>query len=148
MTGSYPMSVDSKARITLPIGFRKELDSKALKLVPYHGCVYGFTPKGFDDWMYGLFNSAGHEFNQRSSRDELFQRVLNSSATDVEIDSAGRIALGKLDVAKPGRREQLGLTGEVMVVGNGSHFEVWSSDAWARILEDFETRFDELAYDD
>ena len=33
-------------------------------------------------------------------------------SVEVDIDSAGRVALGKLDVAKPGMREKLGLTAE------------------------------------
>ena len=44
LVGSFPMSVDSKARVTLPAAFRKEMlegDSKTLYLVPMKERVDG-----------------------------------------------------------------------------------------------------------
>ena len=49
LAGSYPMSVDAKARVTLPAVFRKQLidgDRKTIYLVPMNGCVNGFTLRG------------------------------------------------------------------------------------------------------
>jgi MraZ protein len=48
----------------------------------------------------------------------------------VEIDSAGRIALGKVDEQA---RKNLRIDREVVVVGSGDRFEVWSSDAWKEL---------------
>lgn len=147
LTGTYPMTVDSKARITLPATFRKEL-GKTIKLVPFQGCVYGFTPEGFDEWIQGLFEHGDEHFNPRSRQDERLSRGLNASAVELDIDSAGRIALGKLDVAKPGRRERLGLEGAVVVLGNRDHFEVWNSEKWAAEEESYDEELDALLYDD
>lgn len=131
------MNVDSKARITLPSSLRREVD-KRIKLIPFNGAVYGFTPEGFDSWMDSLFRNNGREFNPHNPQDDRLKRGFNAIAVDVDIDSAGRIALGKLDVAKPGRREEFGLIKEVMVIGNGDHFEIWNADAWRKEQESLE----------
>lgn len=147
LTGAYPMNVDAKARITLPATLRKEL-GKSIKLVPFRGCVYGFTPESFESWMHGLFDHGDSHFDPRSRKDDKLRRGLNASAVEVELDSANRIALGKLDVAKAGRREALGLTREVMVIGNGDHFEVWNAAKWQAEQESFEDELDALLFDD
>ena len=72
LVGSYPMSVDSKARVTLPATFRKEMvsdDSKTIYLVPMKDSVNGFTPAGFEAWVNSLFEGEGEGFNARSRRD-------------------------------------------------------------------------------
>ena len=145
MTGTYPMNVDSKARITLPSTFRKEVE-KTIKLVPFQGCVSGFPPEGFDAWVDGLFEHGDRHYDPRSREDVRLRRGLNAIAVSVDIDSAGRIALGKLDVAKPGRREEFGLTGEVMVIGNGDHFEVWNADKWRAEQESLEEDLESLMF--
>ena len=55
LTGAYPMSVDAKGRVTLPAVFRKQLvdeTNKTILLVPFDGCVNGFTREGFKAVSY------------------------------------------------------------------------------------------------
>ncbi len=145
MTGAFSMNVDGKYRITIPAPFRKEVD-KQIKLVPVQGCVYGFTPEGFESWVEGLFEYGDHHFDPRNRDDDRLRRVLNASAVDVDLDSANRIALGKLDVAKAGKRAALGLEGEVMVIGNGDHFEVWNAETWRKEQAALESDLDSLLF--
>lgn len=151
LTGSYPMTVDTKARITLPAVFRKQLvegDSRTIKLVPYGGRVNGFTPDGFKAFVDSLFAVNGAQYDPRSAKQEKLKRGLTARAVEVDIDSAGRVALGKLDVAKPGMREKLGLTDAVTVVGAGDHFEVWNTETWAATQESLEDDLDALLFHD
>lgn len=138
LNGSFPMSVDSKARITLPANFRKAMDVRTIKLVPFpfDGCVLGFTPEGFDDWKFRLFNRDGKTYDERNRSEAKLMRMLNASVVDVEIDTAGRIALGKLDASQPGTREKYGLMKDVRVIGNGDHFEIWGADQWVNEQDD------------
>lgn len=145
MTGTFPMNVDTKARITFPASFRKEVDRR-IKLVPLKDCVYGFTPEGFDAWVNGIFEQNDHHYNPRNPDDVKLRRGLNARAVEVELDSANRIALGKLDVACAGRRESLGLVDSVMVIGNGDHFEVWNADRWREEQESFERDLEKLMF--
>ncbi len=149
LAGSYPMSVDAKARVTLPAVFRKQLasgDEKTIFLLPLKDHVNGFTSEGLEKFIDGLFEYGDEHFDPRSRKDERLRTRLWASAVSVDIDSAGRIALGKLDVSRPGTRERLGLTAEVTVAGAGDHFEVWETSAWNATQESFEDEFDALLY--
>ena len=152
LAGSYPMSVDAKARVTLPAVFRKQLvdgDKKTIYLLPMKECVNGFTPAGLEQFIDGLFIERGeNRFDPRSRRDVQLKTRLWASAVEVDIDSAGRVALGKLDGTKPGTRERLGLTTDVTVVGAGDHFEVWNTEQWNATQESFEDELDALLYHD
>ena len=150
LTGAYPMSVDAKGRVTLPAVFRKQLvdeTNKTILLVPFDGCVNGFTREGFKAWVDGLFEYGDHHFDPRNRKDVMLKRGLMGSAVEIDVDSAGRVALGKLDV-KPGTREKLGLVGDVTVVGADDHFEVWNSEKWDEQQADFEADLELLLYHD
>lgn len=147
LTGTYPMTVDSKIRVTLPSIMRKSV-GKTVTLLPFNGCVYGFAPEDFEDFVQKSLNTADHAFDPRSRADARLERGLRGSAVTVELDSAGRIALGKLDIAKPGRCEALGVTGDVAVVGNGSRFEIWNAEKLAAEQESFEEDLEALYFHD
>jgi MraZ protein len=50
-----------------------------------------------------------------------WQRILLGNASDVEFDSAGRLLIA------PELRTAVGLTRDVMLLGMGSHFEIWDA---------------------
>ena len=151
LAGSYPMSVDAKARVTLPAVFRKQLvdgDKKTIYLVPLSESVSGFTPEGFTAYVDALFDHGDDRFDPRSRNDVRLKRALWARAVEVDIDSAGRVALGKLDVSKAGTRERYGLTGDVTIVGAGDHFEVWNTEQWNAAQESLDDELDALLYHD
>lgn len=147
LIGSYPMSCDSKARVTLPAAFRKELGPTVV-LLPFDGRVYGFAPDGFAEWVNGLFEYGDHHFDPRSRSDVRLKTGLNANAVKVDTDSAGRIALGRLDVARAGRRAELGIEGDVTIVGAGDHFEVWNTERWQDQLASLDDDLASLMYHD
>ena len=108
----------------------------------------GFTPEGFEAYVDGLFEYGDNHFDPRSRDDVRLRTGLWARAVEVDIDSAGRVALGKLDVAKPGMREKLGLTDAVTVVGAGDHFEVWNTETWTATQESLEDDLDALLFHD
>ena len=50
-----------------------------------------------------------------------WQRIFLGNASDVELDTAGRILIA------PELRQAVGLTRDVMLLGMGSHFEIWDA---------------------
>jgi MraZ protein len=70
-------------------------------------------------------------FDKQSSA---LQRLLVGFAEDIALDGAGRMLIS------PVLREFASLDKEVMLVGQGSHFELWSKDAWraqlAQVMQD------------
>ncbi|MCH4054098.1 MAG: MraZ family transcriptional regulator [Atopobiaceae bacterium] len=147
LTGTYKMSMDAKARLTLPAAHRKEL-GKTVCLAPIDGRVCGFTPQGYEEYVNGLFEYGDRHFDPRSRDDVRLKGYLTSLAETVDIDSAGRVALGKLDAAHSGRLESLGLSGDVTVVGSGDHFEIWNSEKWAAEQKAVEEDLASLLYHD
>jgi len=65
-------------------------------------------------------------FDKNSSA---LQRLLVGFAEDVTMDGAGRL------LVSPALRDFAGLGKEIMLVGQGSHFELWSMEAWRSQLE-------------
>lgn len=141
MFGAKQYNLDAKLRLTLPADFRRELEDK-VRLIPFDGCVYGFAPEKYEEWVSSFFE--GGKPNPQSRREVAIERGIHGSTVSVDVDSAGRIALGKLDSKK---RESLGIAGEVVVVGNGDHFEIWNSQKWDEVQTSFEDDFESLIYD-
>ncbi|MDB5798001.1 MAG: mraZ [Paucimonas sp.] len=50
-----------------------------------------------------------------------WQRIFLGNASDVDLDSAGRI------LVSPELRQAVGITRDVMLLGMGSHFEIWDA---------------------
>ena len=65
-------------------------------------------------------------FDKQSSA---LQRLLVGYAEDITLDSAGRL------LVSPSLREFAGVEKQAMLVGQGSHFELWNMDAWRAQLE-------------
>lgn len=55
-----------------------------------------------------------------------FQRLLLGNASDVDMDASGRI------LVSPELRSAAKLVKEVVLLGMGSHFELWDATEWAR----------------
>ena len=120
--GSYTHKLDAKGRVSLPVAFRKaltSLDSEYIVLVPQY-----FS----EDYHVGL-SQAGHEaaIEDAESRDDIDDEarheMLGALVADAHLlapDDAGRIVLPRE------LREALGLKGEVLFKGLGSHFEIWN----------------------
>lgn len=139
LTGSKKHTLDAKVRLTLPADFRREFDREVC-LVPAQSALYGFTPEGHKAWVE---NSFPEGFNPRSASDDKLRRFLNGQTVRLDIDSAGRIALGKIPEKI---REQFGLDQDVMVVGNDDHFEIWNPDRWEESQASFEEDFSSIMF--
>lgn len=131
LTGSKKHTLDQKVRLTLPSEIRREFKD-TIKLVPSFDALYGFSPEGYKTWVESFFPEG---YNPRNPKDVALRRKLNGSAVTVDIDSAGRIALGKVDASF---REKLGISGDVIVVGNDDHFEIWNEKSWNAAQSNFD----------
>lgn len=78
-----------------------------------HGCLL-FFPRPV--WEAHRVQIAAWPMSARA-----WQRIFLGNACDVEFDSVGRILIA------PELRSAAGLTREVMMLGMGSHFEIWDA---------------------
>lgn len=121
------MALDAKGRLGVPARHREVLQSlcEGRLTITKHpdGCLMLFprpTWEVFRDKVAALPMSAVG-----------WKRVFLGNAMDVEIDSAGRMLIS------PELRESAGLDKDVVLMGMGSHFEIW--DKKARLAEEAET---------
>ena len=113
--------MDAKGRLTGPTRHREVLQllCEGRLTVTKHpdGCLMLFprpTWETFRDKVAALPMSAAG-----------WKRVFLGNAMDVEIDSAARV------LVSPELRESAGLDKDVVLLGMGSHFELWDAEAHA-----------------
>lgn len=115
--GASALNLDAKGRMAVPSKHRDALTVQCegrLTLTKHpHGCLLLF-PRPI--WESHREQIAAWPMSARA-----WQRIFLGNASDVELDSAGRILVG------PELRAAAGLTREVMLLGMGSHFEIWDA---------------------
>lgn len=144
LTGSKTVSVDAQGRITLPAEYRDDFKEAGNKVCLIHvkGALWGFTPEGHKEWVESCFPEG---FNPRSKKDKLLRLGLNAKTVTVDIDKAGRVALGKIAASD---LEKLALGREAVVVGDADHFAVYNTEAWAAKQAELEIDIDALLDDE
>jgi mraZ protein len=120
--GSSALTLDAKGRITIPARHRDALAEQCagkLTLTRHpDGCLLVYPRP---QWEAKREQIAAFPMQARA-----LQRLLLGNAQDVELDAAGRILVA------PELRAAAGLTRDVMLLGMGTHFELWDSAALAR----------------
>ena len=115
------MSLDAKGRMTVPARHRDDLQSQCegkLTLTRHpDGCLLLF-PRPV--WAIHRERIAALPMNARA-----WQRIFLGNAPDVDMDGAGRI------LVSPELRTAAKLEKDVMLLGMGSHFEVWDASTLA-----------------
>jgi MraZ protein len=118
--GASALSLDAKGRLTVPARHRDVLTAIAggqLTLTKHpEGCLMAFPRPAweqFRDKIAALPMSAAG-----------WKRIFLGNAMDVEIDGASRVLIS------PELRAAAGLNKEVMLLGMGSHFELWDAERY------------------
>ncbi len=121
--GQYMHSLDSKGRLTIPSRYRALLIEGA------------YIVQGFDRnlmvWTKSSFERISQRVSQGSITDptsRLLRRFIYSSGDELEVDRAGRILIPEF------LRQTAQLDNDVVVVGVGDYFEIWSPSLWAEQL--------------
>jgi MraZ protein len=115
--GASAINLDAKGRMSIPAKHRDALAVQCegrLTLTKHpEGCLL-FFPRPV--WEAHREQIAAWPMSARA-----WQRIFLGNACDVEIDSAGRILIS------PELRAAVGLTRDVMLLGMGTHFEIWDA---------------------
>lgn len=141
LTGTYKHTLDAKSRIMLPSAFRKQL-GETVCLVPLNDCIYGFTPESHRAWIERFFPGG---INPRNRKDVALRAGLLSRTLTVELDGAGRLALGKLDAS---RLSACNIEREVAIVGVDDHFEIWNASKFEDQTKAFDDNLESLMFED
>jgi len=135
--GEYTHTIDGKGRLTIPSRFRGML---AAGLVVTRGFDQNLMIFPLDGWK-GLAN----RIEERPLSDEdmrAFRRRVFSGAVDLVPDKQGRILMPSY------LRDFAGIDGEVVIAGMYNYLEIWSSEAWKKVRESFESDDDATRWED
>ncbi len=121
--GVSGINIDSKGRMVLPVRYRESLHDGSgcvvLTIDTEEKCLLLYPMASWEDIEKKLAELPG--FNPAARR---IQRLLIGHATEVPLDSHGRILLPPL------LRDYAGIERQVMLVGQGKKFELWAEAHW------------------
>ncbi len=113
--GASSLSLDGKGRLSVPTRHRDVLSATAagqLTITKHpHGCLMVFPRpewEKFRERIAALPMSA-----------QWWKRIFLGTAMDVEMDATGRV------LVSPELREAAGIAKDTMLLGMGTHFELW-----------------------
>ncbi len=127
LQGASQLSLDDKGRLTVPTRYRGALLSgeRAVVLTAHpDGCLLLYPAPSWEPIRARVMS-----FPSLDRQASLWKRLLVGFAEEVEPDSAGRLLIS------PELRDFAHITRPVMLVGQGSHFEIWDLEAWNAQLE-------------
>ena len=117
------LNLDGKSRVAVPTKYREALltESKGSVVLTAHphGCLLLYPQVAWEPIQNKIMQLSS--FDKKSSK---LQRLLVGYAEDVSIDGSGRILISA-ELRNFSKIEKT-----IMLVGQGSHFELWSEEAW------------------
>jgi MraZ protein len=134
LIGEYIHTLDDKNRVSLPVRFRKEIGKRIIVTAGLDNCLWIFTEGQWKKISDKLSNFSMLQADNRS-----FNRYMFGSATEIEVDSLGRILLPEFLTSRAN------LKTKVAVVGVQDRIEIWNEDLWKENKNVVEKRVDQLA---
>lgn len=117
--GEYDCKLDSKGRVVVPSGLKRQIPEDAAgRMVLNRGfdkCLVLYTRKDWDAEVKLL-----EGLNQFNRLDRKFIRLFNNGATEVQIDNASRILIPKK------LAEYAEIDTDVVFYAYGNRIEIWS----------------------
>jgi len=135
--GRFVHTIDSKGRISIPSGFRMELERRSERapiLTNAFGCLHLYP---FEDWC-----EVERRIVENETEDvdfQAYQRMMISGAAECPIDKQGRLLLPQY------LRDHAGLEREVTIAGVGPRIEIWDKARFDADLMKTQARFHEIA---
>ena len=131
LRGVHSLALDAKGRIAVPSRYRSLLEAASdnhmvITIDTESKCLLIYPLPEWEIVQEKI--SSLSSFNRAARR---LQRLLLGYATDVDIDSAGRLLIsGPL-------REHAQLDKKVVLLGQGNKFELWSETLWQQTRDEY-----------
>lgn len=137
--GEYEATLDLKGRFLLPAGFKKQLPQEsATQFVLNRGFEKCLTLYPMQSWE-PIFSEIS-KLNDFDPKVREFRRYFLNGATQVELDSAGRLLLPK------NLSEHAGLEKDIVLVSAVNKIEIWDKSKYTEFFETFTPQaFSDLA---
>lgn len=135
LIGEYTHTIDDKNRVSLPSKFRSLLGKKIVITPGLDQCLFAFTVQEWGKIAAKLSeNSSMLSTDMRS-----FTRYMFGGASEVEVDSTGRILVPDF------LRERANLKNKVVMIGVQNRLEIWNEKSWTDYKKQVEKQADSLA---
>ena len=119
LIGEYTHTIDEKKRISLPIKFRKEVGKTIVITHGLDNCLFLYPLKEWEKISQKLGEMG---FGQADTRG--FNRFMLAGASEVEVDSVGRILIPEHLTTFAGIQEK------VVFAGVYNRVEIWNDTKW------------------
>ena len=137
--GEYEVTMDAKGRFLLPVALKKQLAGEtASQFVINRGIETCLTLYPMQSWE-PIFSEVS-KLNEFDSKVRQFRRYFLNGATNLELDTAGRLLLPKslMDYA--------GLVKDIVLVSAVNKIEIWDKIKYTQFFETFSPQsYSELA---
>ena len=121
--GAGQLNLDAKGRMAVPSRHRDALmavGAGRLVITAHpHRCLLLYPQPAWEPIRAKVLAAPSLE-----AQSAMLRRLLVGFAVDTEMDGAGRVLVA------PELRQYAGLEKEVWLVGQGTHFEIWSDSGW------------------
>lgn len=132
--GEYKHTLDGKNRLAVPAKFRKDLEGKAVLTKGLDKCLLLYPLKSWEEIAVKLGQMPIGESGTRS-----FVRMMLAGASEVELDSLGRILVPEY------LRRYADLKKDTIVNGLFNRMEVWEEKSWEEYKRQAEKNTDKVA---
>ena len=121
--GAAALNLDAKGRMAVPARHRDALqalgEGRLVLTAHPHRCLLLYPAPAWEPIRAKILSAPSLE-----AQSAMLRRLLVGFAVDSEMDAAGRL------LVSPELRQYAGLEKQVWLVGQGSHFEIWSDAGW------------------
>lgn len=136
--GEYEATLDAKGRFLLPAGFKKQLAAAENRFVINRGFEKCLSLYPLSSWL-PIYEKISR-LNDFDPKVREFRRQFLGGATEIEMDSAGRLLL------PANLKEHAGLSKDIILVAAVDKIEIWDAPKYKQLFESFSPdNFSQLA---
>jgi MraZ protein len=128
--GTFDHSLDSKNRLTVPSKLRTAFAEGAFLVRSTEKCISLYPTATYSAQTEAALSG----LNPLHPQARELRRYFHSNASQVELDSAGRVMLSARQL------EHAGIERDVVVIGAGDCLELWDPSTWAAYDQDLTAR--------
>ena len=128
--GTFDHTLDSKNRLTVPSKLRTAFAEGAFLVRSTERCISLYPSATYSAQTEAALSG----LNPLHPQARELRRYFHSNASQVELDSAGRVMLSARQL------EHAGIERDVVVIGAGDCLELWDPSIWAAYDQDLTAR--------
>ncbi|HEY9562091.1 MAG TPA: division/cell wall cluster transcriptional repressor MraZ [Anseongella sp.] len=136
--GEYECKIDSKGRIMLPVGLRKQVSPEAQeRFVVNRGFEKCLALYPYDEWQ--RISAEVNKLNLYNKKNRDFARYFFRGATELSLDGNGRVLMPKPLLG------YAGIGTELVLFAYSNRIEIWDKQLYDNLLTDEPEDFSALA---